>query len=152
VGPLPLRVPPTWHTFHGSRQWEFDHLERLERKLVQYEPLYLVYKQFMAEYESLDQSVTNSPSKYFLPRLALHKVEGDNSFKCQIELLRTLHSMIFFWWVLSSNRTSWIYFGSASIQFSLQPTYVRCTAVQTNVVGSKLPSVSAYPMESLPSW
>lgn len=53
--------------------------ERLERMLVRDDSLYSVYKQFMADYESLGHmSVSKSPGTYFLPHHAVHKMEGDN--------------------------------------------------------------------------
>ncbi|KAF0736570.1 Integrase catalytic domain-containing protein, partial [Aphis craccivora] len=79
VVPLPFRVPPTPHTFNGSRKLALTRFEHLERKLVRDDSLYSVYKQFMADYESLGHmSVSKSPGTYFLPHHAVHKMEGDN--------------------------------------------------------------------------
>ncbi|XP_025204443.1 uncharacterized protein LOC112601188 [Melanaphis sacchari] len=79
VVPLPFRVPPTSSTFCGSRQMALIRFEHLERKLIRDEALYVAYRQFMADYESLGHmSVAESPGVYFLPHHAVRKMEGNN--------------------------------------------------------------------------
>jgi len=77
VVPLPFRVSPP-STFQGCRQMAVSRFERLERKLAQDQPLYLAYKQFMLEYETLGHmSLAQSPGAYFIPHHAVHKMVGE---------------------------------------------------------------------------